>query len=188
MTFGRLIAADILAMVAALALLFAMAADWYSSASGEEARRIERFTKPQGATGGEVSREVEERARAVAEGAERNAWQLSDPIDRVVLAALVATVACALLAGFLRAAGRRFESPLTPSAVAGILAALSGALIGYRMLDQPGVDEATTVSSGAPIALVVLGLLVLCCARAVRAEETGTAWDGAPSKRGQSPA
>ena len=184
MTFSRLIPADILAMVAALALLFVMAADWYSSAAGDEARRIERFTQPRGAGGGEVSREVEERARVVAEDEEKNAWQLSDPIDRLVLGALLATVALALLSGFLRAAGKRFAPPLTPAAVTGILAAASALLIGYRVVDQPGLDAATTVRAGVPIALVALGVLVLCCARAAKAEEDGTAWTE-PVPRGE---
>ena len=176
MTFSRLTAADILAMVVALALLFVMATDWYSTAAGDEARRIERFTRPQGAGGGEVSREVEERARVVAEGAEKNAWQLSDPIDRVVLGALLATVVLAVAAGFLRAGGRRFQPPSSPIVLTGILAVLSALLIGYRALDQPGVDAATTVRAGVPIALVALGLLVVLCARAAKAEEDGTAW------------
>ena len=182
MTFSRLIAADILAMLVALALLFVMAADWYSTVAGDEARRIERFTRPQGAGAGEISREVEERARAAAEGAEKNAWQLEEPIDRVILGALLATVALALLAGFLRAGGRRFKPPLTPIALTGLLAALSALLVGCRALDQPGVDEATTVRSGVPITLAALGLMVVVCARAAKAEEAGTAWrEPAPS-------
>lgn len=178
MTFERLIAADALAMVAALALLFAMSADWYSSREGDEARRIERSTQPEGGAGGQISREVEERARVVGEREEKNAWQVKDPIDRVILGALLATVVLALCAGFARAAGRRFEPPWTASALAGTLAALSALLIGYRMLDQPGLDEATTVKSGVPVALTLLGLLVVFCARAVQAEEAGTAAPG----------
>ncbi len=175
MTFERLIAADALAMVAALALLLAMGADWYSSHGGDEARRIERSTDPKGGAGGQISRALEERAGVVAEGQEKNAWQVKEPIDRVILGALLATVALALGAGFLRAAGRRFRAPWTPSALAAAIAVLSALLIGYRMLDQPGVDEATTVKSGAPIALLLLGLLVLFCARAARAEEARAA-------------
>jgi hypothetical protein len=114
---------------------------------------------------------VEERARIVAEGQEKNAWQLKDPIDRVILGALLVTVVLALGAGFLRAANRRFEPPWTPSALAAGLGLLTTLLIGYRMLEQPGVDEATTVKAGAPIALILLGLLVLFCARAVQAEQ-----------------
>lgn len=173
MTFERLIAAEALAMVTALALLFAMSADWYSSHEGDEARRIERSTDPRGGAGGQISRALEERARVVAEGQEKNAWQLKDAIDRVILGALLGTVVLALSAGFLRAANRRFEPPWTPSALAAALGVLTALLIGYRMLDQPGVDEATTVKSGAPIALTLLGLLVLFCARAVQAEQAG---------------
>jgi hypothetical protein len=175
-TFARLTLADTLAMVIALALLFAMAADWYSTHQGDEARRIERATQPEGAAGGEVSRSVEERARAVAEGAEKNAWQLTAPIDRLILGLLLLTVALALCAGFMRAAGRRFETSFTPSALAAIAAIVSFMLMGSRMLVQPGVDAATTVKSGASITLVLLGLLAVCCTRAVRAEEDGTAW------------
>jgi hypothetical protein len=175
-TFERLIGADVLAMLTALALLFAMSADWYSSREGEEARRIERATEPRGAAGGEVSRGVEERARIRAEEEERNAWQLRDPLDRVILVALLGTALLALGAGFLRAAGRRFDPPWTPSALAAMLAFPSALLVGFRMLDQPGPNAATTVKSGAPIALVLLGLLVLACARAVRAEDAGTVW------------
>ena len=176
MTFARLIGADVLAMVTALALLFAMSADWYSSHAGEEARRIERATEPRGAEGGEVSRAVEERARILAEGEERNAWQLGGVLDRVILGALLGTVLLALGAGFLRAGGRRFEPPWTPSGLAAVLAFLSALLVGFRMLDQPGPDAASTVKSGAPVALFLLGLLVLACARAVRAEDAGTVW------------
>jgi hypothetical protein len=175
-SFARLTVADAVAMVLALALLFAMAADWYSTHAGEEARRIEKATQPRGAEGGEVSRAVQERARIVAEGAEKNAWQLKAPIDRIILGFLLATVFFALCAGFMRAAGKRFTTSWTPSALAALLAMLSGILVACRMIVQPGVDEATTVKAGAPIALVLLGLLAVCCTRAMRAEEDGTAW------------
>jgi len=170
-TFERLIAAEALAMVTALALLVAMSADWYSTHQGDEARRIERSTAPKGGAGGQISRALEERARIVAEGQEKNAWQLKDPFDRLILGVLLATVVLALCAGFLRAAGRRFEPPWSPSALAAALGVLTALLVGYRMVDQPGVDQATTVKSGAPIALILLGLLVLFCARAVQAEQ-----------------
>jgi hypothetical protein len=44
------------------------------------------------------------------------------------------------------------------------------------MVEQPGVDAATTVESGAPLALLVLGVIGLGCAAALRAESAGTAW------------
>jgi len=186
-TFERLIAADALAMVAALALLLAMSADWYSSHQGDEARRIDRSTVSKGGPGGQISRALEERARVVAEGQEKNAWHVKEPIDRVILGALLATVVLALGAGFLRAAGRRFPSPWTPSALAAAIAVLAACLVGYRMLDQPGVGEATTVKSGAPIALLLLGLLVLFCSWASRAEEAGTAWREVPAEPEERP-
>ena len=176
MTFERVLAADVVAMVAALGLLFVMAVDWYSTSAGDEARRIERFTKPQGALGGEVSRGVEERARASAEEEEKTAWQLTGAIDRVILAGLLATVVLALAAGFLRAGARRSEPPLTPSALAAVCACATALLIVYRLLQQPGLDAGTTVKPGAPLGIVVLGAIALACVGAARAEEAGTAW------------
>jgi hypothetical protein len=176
MTFARVPAADLAAMACALLLLFVMGLDWYSTTAGDEARRIERFTEPQGALGGEVSRDVEERARESAEDAERNALQVSGAIDRIILVGLLGTVILALAAGFLRAAGKRFEPPLTPSALAAVCACVTALLVAYRMIEQPGLDAGTTVKAGAPAALVVLGLTALICTAALRAEEAGTAW------------
>jgi hypothetical protein len=172
-TFARLRTADWVAMVAAIALLFVMAADWYSTATGEEARRIEGLTDPEGAQGGEIERDVQEEARVTAEGEEQNAWQADGGIDRVILAVLLAAVACALAAGFFRAAGRRFRGPLTPSALAGLLAAAGALLLSYRLIQEPGFDEATTVQAGAPIAIAVLGVLAYAAATALRAEDQG---------------
>ena len=176
MTLERLLAADVVAMVAALALLFVMGVDWYSTGAGEEARRIERITEPSGALGGEVSRDVEERARASAEGAEKNAFQFSATIDRVVLAGLIATVVFALTAGFARAGAKRYPPPLTPSAAAAVCACATALLVLYRMIQPPGLDAGTTVKPGAPLGLLMLGVIALSCAAALRAEERGTAW------------
>lgn len=51
------------------------AADWYSTQSGEEARRIQEQARPQeGERYGQVQREVEQDAGVLAEAEERNAW------------------------------------------------------------------------------------------------------------------
>lgn len=176
MTFERVLAVDLVAMVCALGLLFAMGADWYSTTVGREARRIERSTSPQGALGGEVPRAVEERARIGAEDAEKNALQVTGAIDRVILGGLLLTVALTLAAAFLRAGGRRFEPPLTPSGLAAVVACVTALLLGLRMIREPGPDAATTVESGAPLALALLGAITLAAALALRAEEAGTAW------------
>ena len=171
MTFARLRAADWVAFVAALALLFTTAADWYSSKSGEEARRIEGLSQPSGAEGGQVERELRVDASAAAEAEERNAWQATGAIDRLILVALLATSALAIAAGFARAAERGYGGTLGPSAIAGLAAAVTALLVLYRILQEPGLDEVNTVQAGAPLALAALGAIAYACARAVKAEE-----------------
>jgi hypothetical protein len=181
MRFDRLIRADVVAWIAALALLFVAAMDWYSTQQGEEARRVERLSEPQGGEAGEVEREVEDDARLAAEGAERNAWQADAAIDLVILAALLASAALAVGSGVLRAMGRRFEPPLTPSALTGALACVAALLVIYRILQPPGTGDAATIESGAPLAAVVLGVLALASVAALRAEESGRAWKELPA-------
>jgi hypothetical protein len=176
MSFVRLGRADAVAMVAALALLFVMAADWYSTTSGEAARRTEEITEPRGAEAGEIARGIDERARIAAEEAERNAWQADGAIDRVILILLLAAVLLALLSGFVRAAGRRVAPPLTPAALGGLAAGAAALLVAYRTWQEPGFDEFNTVQPAVPLAILVLGILALALAMAVRAEESGAAW------------
>jgi hypothetical protein len=175
MTFERLRPWDWVALVAALALLFTMALDWWSTPMGQEARRIEQHNQPHGALGGDVAREVQEEARLAADKAERNAWQQDGGIDRVILVALLLTAGLGVSAAFFRAAGRRFEPPWTPSALTAVAAVITALLVGYRTLQQPGLDEATTVQAGIPVAVVVLGVLAFASGRGLRAEEAGNA-------------
>ena len=100
---------------------------------------------------------------------------------------LLATVVLALAAAYLRAAGKRFDPPVTPSALAALSAVVAGLLVAYRILQEPGFDDATVVKAGAPLALVVLGVIALAGRAAVRAEEAGTAWDEATTEGGQTP-
>ncbi|HYP49086.1 MAG TPA: hypothetical protein VEQ61_10655 [Thermoleophilaceae bacterium] len=171
MTFARLRWPDWVALVAALALLLVSAADWYSTASAEEARRAEQRA-PSSGQGAEVRSD----ARALAESQERNAWQEDGAIDRVILLGLLGTVALAIFAAFARAAGRDYSGRLGPSASAGLLAAITALLVAYRILQEPGFDSFTTVQAGAPLALLALGVIALAAARAARAEEQGTAF------------
>lgn len=176
MTFARLIRADWVAGLAALALLFTMAADWYSTPQGEEARRVQKLSQPRGATGGEVERRVNEEARLAAQGAEKNAWQASGLIDRVILAGLLATFLLAMFSAVQRARARRYAPPRTPSMLTALAATATALLVVYRIVQQPGLDAGTTVQAGAPLALIALGLIALACARALRAEESGAAF------------
>lgn len=180
MTFARLLRADAVAMIAALALLFVMALDWYSTNTGDEARRQEKLAQPQGAEAGEIERRVDEDARFIAEGEERNAWQLDGAIDRLILLGLLSTVVLAVGAAYLRAAARRFEPPLTPSGLAAIAAAVTAVLIAYRIIQEPGLDAGTVVKAGAPLSLVVLAVIALAGRSALAQEEAGTAWREVP--------
>ena len=187
MKYSRLLRADVIAALAAFALLFVMAMDWYSTAAGEEARRIESISDPSGGLGGEAERQVKDSASIAAEGEEKNVWQATGSVDRVLLVLLLATAVLALAAAYLRAAGKRFSPPVTPSALAALAAVVAGLLVAYRMIQEPGFDDATVVKARAPLALVVLGVIALAGWAAVREEETGTAWDERGAEDGQAP-
>jgi drug/metabolite transporter (DMT)-like permease len=168
MTFARLRAADWVAFLAALALLFVTAADWYSTKGGEQAREFERGAPARG-----EGAELADDAAATAESEERNAWQVEGAIDRVILVAGLGTAMLAIYAAFTRAAGRRYDRALSPTAWAGLAAALTALLLVYRVIQEPGSDAVATVQFGAPLALGVLGVMALACAISVRAEEAG---------------
>ena len=176
MTFERLNRWDWVAFVAALALLFVMAIDWYSTVAGEEARRVERIEEPLPGPSGLVAREVEQRAAERAEGAERNALQPETVVDTMVGAALFAAIALAVVAAFARAGGRRFEAPLTPSAATAVAAALAAVLVAYRIVERSASEVGSTVETGAPLAIVVLSLIAFASARALKLEEDGRAF------------
>jgi peptidoglycan/LPS O-acetylase OafA/YrhL len=188
MTFERLRPADWVAFLAAFALLFVMAMDWWSTPYGNQARQLQHQLSGRAANGAGSQELARDRARQVAQAAEKNAWQEdAGTIDRVILLALLATVFLAVGAGYLRAAGRRFEPPWTPSGLAAIAATVSAALVAYRIVQEPGADQASTVQAGAPIAVGVLAVLALAAATAMRSEEAGTAFREVPSKEEPKP-
>lgn len=164
MTFGRLRLADWVVFVAALALLFTTAPDWYSTTRGEEARQIQ---KNAGSGEGQAEREVERDAGALAESQERNAWQEDGTIDRIILIALLATSALGVFSAFWRAGGRGSDG-LGAFGLAGLMACVTALLVLYRIIQEPGFDELTTVKIGAPLALGVLGVIAFACATSVR--------------------
>ncbi len=175
MTFARLRGADWVAFVAAVLLLFVTAMDWYSTVQGENAREaIERIDDlPPAADDRE---DVREDAVTRAEEEEENAWQAGAAVDRLILAGLLATTGLGIAAAFLRAAGRRFEPPWTPSGLTAVAATLTAVLVAYRIVQEPGLDAATTVKFGAPLGAVVLGIIAFASARSLKAEESGEAF------------
>ena len=173
MTFERLRLADWGVFVAALALLFTTAPDWYSTKVGEEARKIEQSARPEDdRPSGQNEAEVQRAAGAVAESQERNAWEEDGTIDRIILICILATSALGVLAGFWRASGREARG-LGPYALAGLMACVTALLVLYRIIQEPGFDELTTVKLGAPLALGVLGLYAFAAAGSLREPEPG---------------
>jgi hypothetical protein len=179
-TFTRLTRGHAVAVVAALALLLVMALDWYGTDAGDDARRIERGAKPSGALAGEVDRRVKADAQAIAERAEENAWQAEPFADRLILFVLLAAIALAVAAAWLRAAGVGFKPPRTPSALAAIVGLAAVLLLAGRIAQKPNSDPGAVVKLGAPIGLVCVGVLTLGSRAAWRAEKEAVPEPGAP--------
>lgn len=170
MRLERLTRGHVLAAVAALGLILVMAMTWYGSHQADKARQIESQANGRGAGGGEVGRAVVQDAQAVIARDEKNPWQEKAAIDRVLLVLLLLTLATALVAATLRAGGRRFDPPWTPSAFTAITAAAAALLVAYRIIQQPGPDSMTTVKIAPAVALVLLALIGIGAASAFQRE------------------
>jgi hypothetical protein len=166
----RLTRGHVVAAVAALALLLVMAMDWYGSREADQAREVTTSLGTSGAESGEAGRAAKEDADRIIARDEKNAWQTNALIDRVLLAVLLLTVFLPLLAAALRAEGRRFEPPWTPSAFAAISAAVAGLLVAYRIVQEPGANAAITVKIGPLLALFMLTGVALGAASAFQKE------------------
>ena len=166
MTFRRLTVGHWIAFAAALALLLAMAPDWYSDKVAEQDRYVQDRIAPQ------LDRETQptqsELHAEAAEKREKNAWQAGGAVDRVILILLLATAALAVAAAFLRAAGRRLTP--SPSALATLTGLAALVFVAGRIINPPGFDEAAVVKWGAPAGLVCVGLVALGSRMATLAE------------------
>jgi hypothetical protein len=171
LTFERLRLSDWVVFVAALALLFTTSPVWYSTKAGEEARKVQQEAKPEeGQPTGQSEAEVQREAGALADNAEKNAWEVHGGIDRVILICLLGTSALGVFAGFWRASGRTARA-IGPYGLCGLVACATALLVLYRILQQPGVDDLTTVKAGPPLALAVLGVCAFAAATSLRDEE-----------------
>jgi len=189
-SFARLRAADWVVLVASLALLFTMATDWYTTNRGEEARDVQQNLEQLPPEADERQNALDD-ARTAAEAQEENAWQASGAVDRLILVVLLATVALAILSAFLRAAGRSFDPPYTPSSLTALVAGTGALLLLFRMIQEPGFDEATVVKAGLPLTMVVLGVVALAAVVAFVAEEESELeheFDEVPRPEAESPA
>lgn len=168
MTFTRLGRGDLLAMVAALALLLVMALDWYTTKLGEQARDTASKIQPQVNNQTEPSESAKE--AEFAETQEKNAWQADALIDRLIALALVAAAVLAIVAAWARAAGKSLGPP-SPSTLASIVGLVACLLLVYRILQPPGVNAGAVVKAGAPLGLVCIGLLTIGARVASRGEQ-----------------
>lgn len=170
MRFERLARGHVVAAVAALVLVLVMAMDWYGSHAADLAHQISNTANTSGSQAGEAGRALKQDAEAVIARDEKNAWQETRTLDRIILVMLLLTVALALYSAAYRASGRRAQPPWTPSSITAIVAALTALLVAYRIANEPGVDALTTVKIGAPLGFVCLALISLGSANAFKGE------------------
>jgi hypothetical protein len=155
-TFRRLTPGHVIAFVGALALLFAMAVDWYTDKVGEQDRFYQHQIVPQ--LNRDLSPSPSQMQAYAAEAHEKNAWQASAAIDRFILFLLLATVALALFAAFARAAGRSLGPP-SPSAIATLTGLFATLLVIYRIVHPPGFADAVVVKPGAWLGVACAALV-----------------------------
>jgi hypothetical protein len=171
LTFERLRISDWVVFIAALALLFTTAPVWYSTKAGDEARRVQQEAQPEeGQSSGQAEAEVEREAGALADNAEKNAWEVDGTIDRIILICILLTSVLGVLAGFWRASGRTARG-IGPYGLCGLAASVTALLVLYRILQEPGFDDLTVVKIGAPLTLGVLGIYAFAAATSLRDEE-----------------
>jgi hypothetical protein len=167
MTFLRISRGQLLAMIAALALLLVMAMDWYTTKPGQAARDAASKVQPQ--VNVETEPSETSKLNTFAETQEKTAWQANGTIDRIITILLVAAVASVLIAAWLAAAGKKLGPP-SPNALASVFGLVASVLIVYRIIQPPGLNSAAVVLAGAPLGLVCVGLLALGARIAVRDE------------------
>jgi hypothetical protein len=185
MTFTRLGRGDLLAMVAALALLLVMATDWYTTKAGEQARDIASKIEPR--VNNETVPTESAKQNSFADSQEKNAWQAGGLIDRVILILLMAAVVLALVAAWARAAGKSLGPP-SPSALASLAGLAASSLIVYRILQPPGLNAAAVVKPGAPLGLLCVGLLAIGARVAARGERSRPAAEAPAETPAETPA
>lgn len=183
MRLERLAGGHILAVAAALALLVAMSLTWYGSHEADLARQLAKSANIGGGEAGETGRTVQHDANRIIARDEKTPWQERAQLDRILVVLLLASIALALLAAVFRAAGRRPTPPWTPTALAGLVAAATGVLLAYRIVNRPGNHAATTVKPGALIALGLVVLIGIGSALAFAGEEEWAEHGDAPNER-----
>jgi hypothetical protein len=159
--------------IAALALLLVtVGMDWYGTLEGDNARELEEQTEDAaGAEAAEVQRNVHERAAEVADRETDKAWEADALIDRIILVLLGATIVLAVVTWFTRSLGGRPTKGLGPAGACALLATLTAVLIAYRIIQEPGLDAATTVKAGPVVALILLAAIAIASSWTLRDDD-----------------
>jgi hypothetical protein len=84
---------------------------------------------------------------------------------------MLAAIVLAVLAAFTRAAGAKPTKGLGPAGLAALFATAAAVGVAYRIIQEPGLDQATNVKAGALLALVALAMIALGSAYALRADD-----------------
>ena len=160
--------------LAALALLLVtVGVDWYGTAQGDEAREIQEQTEDaSGAEAGEVPRSLNERAEEVADRETDKAWEADALVDRILLALIAATILLAVVTWFARSLGAKPTPGIGPAGVCAVLAAVTAVLVTYRIIQEPGMDDATNVKIGPVIALFLLAAIAIGSSSALKADDS----------------
>jgi len=184
----RLRLGHVVAFLAAMALLFIMAGDWYSTVEGVQAREFERSQGRYLFGQGIIDAGVAEDARVKAEQQERNAWQISSFVDFLVLLSLLVTVGFAIAAAGLQAAGRTYERRRSPIAFAAIAALVTFVLLVVQAVTRLDPDSSAVIQVGLPLGIMALGAIALGAGLAIRAqrieEEEGALREAEPAPSG----
>jgi hypothetical protein len=153
-----------------------MSLDWYSTEIGEQARRDADQADTSGAESGQPGRQIKEDAEIIRSRHEKTAWQADAFADRLILFTLLAAIILALGAAWLRAAGKRFDPPWTPSAIATGVGMAGLILLAARIVQKPGADPGAVVKLGAPLGVVCVGAIAIGSRIAWNAERDGSVW------------
>jgi hypothetical protein len=170
---------QVVAFLAALALVLTMSIDWYTTQQGEEFRRVEKSAQH---TNQATDPNLDKQAAQAAEAQEKTAWQADAFVDRLITIACLIAFLGAVAAAFMRSAGREPQPPWHPSAIATVAGVLGTILLVYRMIQPPGFNDVAVIKPGAPLGLVALGVLTIASRLAVlteREERAGLTADGA---------
>ena len=173
-----------IALVGALALILVVGAvDWYGTELGDEAQRIEEATDDaSGAEAGEVDRRLNEEGEFISDRETDKAWEADAVIDRVILGLLLLTILLTVATVLARSAGGRATKGLGPPGLSALAATIGAILVAYRIVQEPGLDEGTTVKIGPLLALFALAAIAIGMSSALRQDEEETSSGERPAR------